>query len=72
MDLLKAFDTINHKLLLVKLKACGFSLNAVKVMHSYLRNRKQQIQINNKFSSENIVIDGLPQGSIDGPFLNYL
>ena len=41
-------------------------------MHSYLRNRKQQIQINNKFSSENIVIDGFPQGSIDGPFLNYL
>ena len=72
MDLLKAFDTINHELLLVKLKACGFSLNAVKLMHSYLKNRKQQIQINNKFSSENIFIAWFPQGSIDGPFLTYL
>ena len=38
MDLSKAFDTINHDLLLAKLKAYGFSLNAVKFMHSYLKN----------------------------------
>ena len=69
MDLSKAFDTINHDLLLAKLKAYGFSLNAVKLMHSYLKNRKQQVQINNKFSSENIVIAGVPQSSIDGPLL---
>ena len=69
MDLSKAFDTINHDLLLAKLKAYGFSLNAVKLMHSYLKNRKQQVQINNKFSSENIVTAGVPQGSIDGPLL---
>ena len=67
MDLLKAFDTINHGLLLLKLKAYGFSLNAVKLKRSYLKNRKQQVQINNKFSSENIVIARVPQGSIDGP-----
>ena len=63
MDLSKAFDTINHDLLLAKLKAYGFSLNAVKLMRSYLKNRKQQVQINNKSSSEN------RQGSIDGPLL---
>ena len=40
MDPLKAFDTINHEFLLVKLKACGFSLNAVKLMHSYLKKQK--------------------------------
>ena len=35
-------------------------------MHSYLNNRKQQIQINNKFSTESCVIAGVAQGSIDG------
>ena len=64
MDLSKAFDTINHDLLLAKLKAYGFSLNAVELMRSYLKNRKR-VQINNKFSSENIVIARVPQGSID-------
>ena len=40
MDLLKAFDTINYDLMLVKLKAYGFSTNALKLMHSYLKNIK--------------------------------
>ena len=69
LDLSKAFDTINHDLLLAKLKAYRFSPNALKLMHSYLNNRKQQVQINNKFSSESTVIAGVPQGSIDGPLL---
>ena len=41
-------------------------------MHSYLNNRKQQVQINNKFSSESNVIAGVPQGSIDGLLLLIL
>ena len=65
MYLSKAFDTVNHDLLFAKLKAYGFSLNAVEVMRSYLKNRKQRVQINHKFSSENIVIARVPQGSID-------
>ena len=40
MDLLKAFDTINYDLILVKLKAYGFSTNTLKLMHSYLKNIK--------------------------------
>ena len=40
MDLSKAFDTINHDLLLAKLKAYGFSLNAVELMGSYLNKQK--------------------------------
>ena len=69
IDLSNAFDTINHDLLLAKLKAYEFSPNAVKLMRSYLKNRKQQVQINNKFSSKNIVVPRVPQGSIDGPLL---
>ena len=38
-------------------------------MHSYLNNRKQQVQIKNKFSFESTVIAGVPQGAIDGPLL---
>ena len=38
-------------------------------MYSYLNNRKQQVQINNKFISASTVIDGVPQGSVDRPLL---
>ena len=69
VDLSKTFDTINHDLMLAKLKAYGFSTNALNLMHSYLKNRKQKVQINNKFSLERNVIAGVPQGSIDGPLL---
>ena len=64
MDLSKAFDTINHDLLLAKLRAHGFSNNALN-----LKNRKQRTQINNNFSSEKNIIAGVPEGSIDGPLL---
>ena len=70
MDLSKAFDTINHDLLMAKLKAYGFSKEAPKLMKSYLKNRKQKVQINNKFNSErDVIFAGVPQGSIDGPHL---
>ena len=69
MDLSKVFDTIKHDLLIAKLKAYGFSKEALKLMKNYLKNQKQKVQINNKFSSERDVIAGVPQGSIDGPLL---
>ena len=69
MDISKAFDTINHHLLIAKLKAYGFSKESLKLMKSYLKNRKQKGQFNNKFSSERDVIAGVPQDSIDGPLL---
>ena len=45
MDLSNAFDTINHDLLIAKLKACGFSKEAHKLMKSYLMNRKQKCRL---------------------------
>ena len=69
MNLLKAFDTINHDLFLAKLHAYGFSKNALNLVCSYLKNRKQRVQINSNFSAAKTVIAGVPQGSIDGPLL---
>ena len=69
MDLSKAFGTINHDLMIAKLRAYGFSKEALKFIQSYLKNRKQSVQINNKFSFEKDVIAGVPQSSIDGPLL---
>ena len=69
MDLSKPFDTINHDLLVAKLKAYGFSKEALKLMKSYLKNRKWKVQINNKFSSERDAITGVLQDSADGSLL---
>ena len=69
MDLSKAFDIINHDLLIAKLRAYGFSKEARKLMKSYLRNRKQKVRINDKFSSERDINAGVLQGSIDGLLL---
>ena len=60
MNLSKAFDAINHDLILAKLKAYGFSNKSLAVMCSYLKNRKQTMQINSYFSSERKVISRVP------------
>ena len=69
MDLSKAFDTINYDLLLAKVRAHGLSASALNLLYSYLKYRKQKVVINNKTSSSEVVIAGVPQGSIDGPLL---
>ena len=68
-DLLKAFDTISHSLLLAKLNAYGFSNQALSLLQSYLCNTCQRSIINGSFSSWNGVITGVPQGLILGPLL---
>ena len=69
MDLSKAFDTINHDLLLAKLKAYGFSHNALAFMLSYLKNRSHRVNINSNFSTWEEIIAGTLQGSLLGPLL---
>ena len=69
MDLSRAFNTINRDLLLAKLHAYGFLRNALNLMCSYLKNRKQRLQSNSNFSATKTVIAGVLQGSKDGPLL---
>ena len=69
VDLSKAFDTINHDLLLAKLRAYGFSTSALSLLYSNLKNRTQKVVINNKTNSSEVVIAGVPQGSIDLPLV---
>ena len=69
MDLSKDFDTINHILLLTKLKAYGFSDQAIGLLQSYLCNWFQGSLIKGCFSSWNEVITGILQGSFLVPLL---
>ena len=68
-DLSKACDTINHDVLLAKLKAYGLSHNALAFMLGYLKNRSHMVNINNNFSTWKEIITGVSQGSILGPLL---
>ena len=69
MDLSKAFDTINHELLLAKLNAYSFDKNSLEIMRNYLSNHWQRTKINVTFSSWSALLKGVPQGSVLGPIL---
>ena len=64
MDLSKAFDCIPHDLLVAKLHAYGLSNDAVTFIYSYLKRRKQGVKINDTESIFQIILPGVPQGSI--------
>ena len=68
-DLPKAFDCLLHDLLLAKINSYGFSLPALRMVQSYLSNRKQRTKINSEFSPWEEILFGVPQGSILGPLL---
>ena len=68
-DLSKAFDCLSHELLIAKLHAYGFDLPALKLIQSYLSNRKQRTKINATYSSWEEILFGVPQGSILSPSL---
>ena len=69
VDMAKAFDIVNHKILLEKLNRLGFTGNLLKLLGNYLDNRKQSTTANGYVSNENIVTCGIPQGSTVGPLM---
>ena len=71
-DLSKAFDCIDHKLLIAKLSEYGVSSSALNVISSYLKHRTQRTKINDCFSTRSNIEYGVPQGSILGPLLFHI
>ena len=66
-DLSKAFDRVNHELLIAKLHAYGLENSSLRLIHSYLNNRPQRVRIDNEFSTWSDIKGEVPQGSILGP-----
>ena len=69
LDLSKAFDTVDHSVLLQKLVNIGFSSKSVKWFENYLSDRTQSVQADGLSSSCKNIHYGVPQGSILGPIL---
>ena len=69
IDLQKAFDTINHDILLKKLGIIGFSDHTVKRFQSYLSTHTFTVNLENSFSKVSSMSCSVPQGSILGPLL---
>ena len=69
MDLSKAYDCLNHELLIAKMHAYGIGTKTLRLFYDYLKRRKQRVKIGSIFSDWLNILLGVPQGSILGPLL---
>ena len=69
LDLSKAFDSLDHGILLTKLQSLGLSHSALEWFRSYLSERSQYVRIGSEVSDLKHIAYGVPQGSILGPAL---
>ena len=67
MDLSKAFDTLPHDLIVLKLKQYQLDDKIVNLTKGYLSNRRQRVKLGNVHSTWQDITTGVPQGSILGP-----
>ena len=72
LDLSKAFDTICHNKLLVKLENYGIRGNCPNLIKNYLSNRNQMTKFDSEISDSESILHGVPQGSVLGPLLFLL
>ena len=69
MDLSKAYDCINHDLIIAKLEAYGVGKNSLRLIQNYLSQRQQRVKVGSSLNEWLEIILGVPQGSILGPIL---
>ena len=72
LDMAKAFDKVSHKALIHKLRCFGITGDLLKLIKSYLDNRRQRVVINGENSTWTTVQAGVPQGSVLGPLFFIL
>ena len=72
VDFRKAFDCVQHPVLLKKLSSLGINNSTIRWFTSYLTDRKQRVLANNVYSSYQTVTQGVPQGSVLGPLFYIL